>query len=82
MSSQLFKASSTHEVSVAPLLWVSVKWQPALQTKGFIEGSMSLHLAKLFFSSSSRGFSLVTLMLANRVHHPFCFQMGIIGPDV
>lgn len=66
---------------MALLLWVSVKGQLALQTKGFIKGSMSLHAAKVF-SSSSRGFSVVTLTLANGVHHPFCFQMGIIGPDV
>lgn len=67
---------------MALLLWVSVKGQLALQTKGFIKGSMSLHVAKVFSSSSSRGFSVVTLMLANGVHHPFCFQMGTIGPDV
>ena len=68
---------SAHKVRVAPVLPASVKRQLALQTEGFIKGDTQLHLAKMAPPPSSRGFSVVTPMLASGVHHPSCFQVGI-----
>lgn len=39
-------------------------------------------MVKVAPSASSGSFSVVTLMLASGVHHPLCFQMGVIGSDI